>query len=393
MSCRICQSTCTSVYNFGKRALANDFFYEKDSARKAPLELVMCDKCKTLQLKEMVPPTSIFSDDYKYKSYANQPLMEHFRDLANYIKQEYDVGIGSNNLLDIGSNDGSFLSFFHKSYATGVDPTSEFNPELTQYKKFFNREFAESYLYDYNFPKVITALNVMAHVPDIHEFVVNIRSIMSPETILIIEVQNCNQLFYGYFDQIYHEHYFYFNEKTLTNLLNQHDIQVIKYVNFHQLNGGTLRVECKIGKQTIPLPSDYYGLFDRIDPLDLTASIDKGIENIQNLFRDVSTITDGRPLIGVGAPAKAALMCSQVEELQGMQYCLDTTIEKDNKYIPGTNIKIKYDDGNWKSDIPSNIFIFSWNYFEAIMKKHNSFNGHTVICPHPAEIIMCYHTN
>lgn len=390
MSCRICQSSCTSIYDFGTRALANDFFYEKDKVRKAPLELVICDKCKTIQLKEMVSPASIFSDDYKYKSYANQPLMDHFRELADYVKQEYNIGINNNNLLDIGSNDGSFISFFHKSYATGVDPTAEFNPDLNQYKKFFNREFAENYLFDYNFPKVITALNVMAHAPDIHEFVVNIRSVMSPETILIIEVQNSQQLLYGYFDQIYHEHYFYFDEKTLTHLLNQHDIQVVKYTNFETLNGGTLRVECKIGKQVTQIPHNVVGFTEQTTPLDITAAIENGINNIRNLFQDTSIITNGRPLIGIGAPAKASLMCSQIEELKNMQYCLDTTVEKDNKYIPGTNIRIKFDDGNWIPDTSCNVFIFSWNYFEIIMKKHNNFKGHNVICPHPAEIIMCY---
>ncbi len=385
MACRICQSTCTSVYDFGKQPLANDFFFEKDAARKAPLELVMCDTCKTLQLKNVVPPTSIFSNNYNYKSYASSPLIQHFDELAQYIQQEYGVGPG-NNIIDIGCNDGSFLALFKKDYAVGVDPAAEFDPYLTQYCNYFDREFAEKYLTEYSFPKVITALNVMAHVPEIHSFVNAIRSMMSSDTILIIEVQNSSQLVHGAFDQIYHEHYFYFDEKTLTYLLNHHDIQVIKYTNFPFINGGTLRVECKIGKQTTPLPSTYF--FD-YTPDNMMMFIENGINNIRSIFQDYPILNDNRPLIGVGAPAKAALMCSQVEELKSIQYCLDTTAEKTGKYIPGTNIKIHFDDGTWSTNIPSDIFIFSWNYFSSIMKSHDNFKGHNVICPRPAEVIMC----
>ena len=386
MSCRVCQSTCSTVYNFGKQPLANDFFYEPDSARKAPLELVMCDTCKTLQLKNVVPPTSIFSHDYNYKSYANSPLIQHFDELAQYVQKEYGVG-PENNIIDIGSNDGSFLALFKKDYAVGVDPAAQFDPYLTQYATYFNREFAEKYLTEYGFPKVITALNVFAHVPEIHDFIVAIRSMMSSDTILIIEVQNSDQLIYGAFDQIYHEHYFYFDAKTLTNALNQHDIQVIKYTNFPLINGNTLRVECKTGKQTQPLPSDYFDF--HYTPDQLMMSIETGINNVRNIFNDYPILNDCRPLIGVGAPAKAALMCSQVEELQQMKYCIDTTAEKTGKYIPGTNIKIKFDDGNWSSSTPSDVFIFSWNYFNNIMQTHDNFKGHNVICPRPPEIIMC----
>ncbi len=392
MSCKICNSNCDTIYDFGSQYLANDYKYHPiwTKAIKENLKIVKCTKCNTIQLDKFVDPHILYNQDYCYKTYVNQPFRNHLKQLANYIQKNYNP-TEKNVLLDIGSNDGTFISFFKDKYsAVGVDPSAIYDPNLQQFCRFFNSEFAKEFLSEYKKPSVITALNVLAHVPDIHQFLDSVISLMNKKTVLIIEVQHNKQICQGIFDQIYHEHCYYFDCYTLTSLLNSHGIKVNSYQIFTELNGGTLRVECTLGKQTKSLPLDPY---NKVAVHKIYDNIRYSINSISSIVSHIITSNNLR-LFGYGAPAKAALMINQIPELQDIHYTLDVTNDKFEKYIPGTNVLIKDARTNLYNVMNSGeqcaIFMFSWNYFYHIMKQNNNFQDNYIIVPFPSQnVYLC----
>lgn len=396
MPCKICNSECSTIYDFGKQAIANDFKLSRLEPKipKQNLRLVRCNKCNTIQLADTVDPSLLYNDLYPYKSYANRPLVNHFESLVKHIERDYHP-TPDNVVLDIGSNDGTFISLFKdsKDVAVGVDPASCYDPDLTQWHRFFNKEFAKEFLTQSDKPSVITCLNVFAHVPDIHEFIDAIKILMNKNTVLIIEVQHNKQICQGIFDQIYHEHCFYFDCRTLTNLLNSHGIKVNGYQIFTELNGGTLRVECSLGKQITPIPFDPYS---SATIKQLHNSIKDNINSISNMVESLLIRNNHLELVGYGAPAKAALMVNQVPVLKSMAYTADSTVEKDNTYIPGSDIKVIYDGmtNMFYDDKQRAIFMFSWNYFTYIMHQNNNFIDNYVMVPFPNQsIYLCEVSN
>src|SRR5579872_5536549 len=216
--CGICGGTTfMPILDLGEMPISNAFLKKNELTfpeLSFPLAVQICEMCKSLQLIYIVASELIFKD-YNYVTGASKPLVDHFHKLADEIAELY-IESPQELVIEIGSNDGSFLSRLKgKSRILGIDPArnvaliAEENGVSTEVG-FFDSKLAKKILEKEGLAKVIVANNVMAHIDDIKDIFRGVKTLLSPKGKFIFEVHWVgNLLTDGGFDQIYHEHLYY----------------------------------------------------------------------------------------------------------------------------------------------------------------------------------------
>ena len=384
MNCRLCQCNTSKILDFGNQPLANDFQREivKD---KYPLSIDYCNNCGLLQLTNFVDYNRLFKN-YCYFTSASNPMKSHFMNVAENLKKYYLKSNGY--LLDIGCNDCTFLKLLSDQYkCVGIDPAQNIINETLKYTNnislindFFNQKSCETIMSKHGKASVVTAFNVIAHTPNINETLSSIFEILDDNGILILEVQYAKQIIEKLiYDQIYHEHCYYFTLKSISYLLKKYGF----YIHESEIidpHGGSLHIVA--GKKS-PLRYNSFiesqNLLDSHLYLSLQERINNKISQINQLIH-----SDDNLYYGYGAPAKATILCNTIPELKNrLMYCIDSTEAKHYCFIPGSDIPIYM---NHQGDI-NNVFLFAWNYFDYIYKKENNFKHSNLLVPFPDTIL------
>ena len=400
-NCVLCRSKkLKTVLNFKKTPLANSYVKYVDSKEKYyPLVCVLCLDCKHLQLKYIVKPEILFKD-YMYVSGTSPVLVKHFENYFKKIKKTIKLNKSKDKILDIACNDGTFLNFFKKDkfkHVIGIEPARNLR-YLNKAKKidinttFFNLNNSFYFKKKYKKFKVITANNVFAHVPDLKNFALGVKNILSNDGLFIFEVSYLKDVLKKLtFDTIYHEHMSYHALGPLINFFNSINLEVIDF-DLVEAQGGSIRVYVghrKKGDVTTKIKKQLdnekkLGLFTVRKYFDYFKKIQTQKKKISILIK--KNIQKGKIFIGYGAPAKVTTFC-HVFDLgnKEIQYIIDDNDLKQNKYTPGKNIKIL----NFKKIQNINfdyIIILAWNFADPIIEKlkkeikHRKFK---IIVPFP----------
>jgi SAM-dependent methyltransferase len=220
--CVACDSSeLFEVLNLGNQPLANDYLEVPISHELFPLVLNGCSECFHMQLSVAVDPARLFKN-YAYVSGTSKTLLNYFKWLRDRILENFEK---PGKILDIGSNDGTFLSTFNNSgwQKIGVDPASNLVPlalnnGVVTLPTFFNLD--TSYLLASDFD-VIVAMNVFAHTSEPIEILNGIKRALSPNGTAYIQTSQANILKFSQFDTVYHEHISFFNVKSMKRLLSR----------------------------------------------------------------------------------------------------------------------------------------------------------------------------
>lgn len=361
MICRSCGGETRLVLDLGEQPLANNLVGKDEVSKCYPLNVVFCDTCHLGQLGDTVPPTEMFSK-YLYYSSASPSVVNEAKVLVDKISPK----LNSNSLvIEIASNDGYLLQFYKEKGipVLGIDPSDTADVALSKgiltHKGFFNLSLAKSLENSGTLADVIHANNVLAHVPNINDFVAGLYHILKPDGECIIEVPYFGDLLVGvFFDTVYHEHVYYFSFESLDRLFSRHSL-VITNVEHIEPQGGSLRLTIK--KQGQKCEFKDYGL------LNVCALQDYADYVATKLYGRLSWSKD---TWGYGAAAKATVMMNYA----GIDNSLVTAVVDDapakiGKFIPGTNIEIK-SSKDWLAAQPSRTCIFSWNYASELIKRY-----------------------
>lgn len=389
-SCRYCRSSLTPILDVGRIPLVNYFptIAEAMVIKTYPLQLVACDSCGLLQLDEVIPASQIFST-YHYVTGASEPLIQELSDLAASLIQARHL-THSSRVLDIGSNDGTLLSFFHKKgiQTIGVEPSRELSGILSDrgietLNTFFTSDVAKKIVKKYGQCDVVCATHVLANSIDIGDFMDGIRTVLSPNGVCVIEVADADVMIAtGQFDSIYHEHYSYFTADVLERIAADHHL-AISSITTSSVQGGAIRVELMHASKSHKNHQGFSG-----KKWDINMFSDR-VASYKKQFAQTLAKYKGKKIVGFGAPAKSVTFTSFMGLTENeISYIVDSTVLKQGRFLPGTKIPI-FAQSHITIDPPDVVIIFSWNYKDVIaaLLKQTLKKGTTIITPFPYLVV------
>jgi SAM-dependent methyltransferase len=348
--------------------LANSLLSTPDEAYQTyPLDLIKCSDCTLVQLKETVPPEKMFVD-YNYLTSTSFPMVAHAKKLAEKvmdIRESHNLKI-NHLVVEIGSNDGYLLEQYvpYGIPVLGIDPSVKAanvaaRKRVPTIQDFFSLRMAESMG---RIADVVHANNILAHVPDLNDFVAGVAKILKMNGLFIVEVPDVKALLEkAAFDTIYHEHVYYFSFQSLVLLMARHGltIQEVERISTH---GGSLRLFIKHGNDR---PSRWYEVEDWHQ---FSGSVLYGVRETCRFIE--AALREKKSVAGFGAAAKATIFLNYAH-LTGkdLLYVADDTPCKQGKFIPGTGLQI-VPTVRWLSDNPEETLILCWNFAQEIAHKY-----------------------
>lgn len=366
-SCDSCGSEIDDVFSMGEMPLANGLISASELNQideRFPLVAAQCRHCTLTQLRYIVAPEILYRD-YKFFSGASSPTIEHFEQLANWLKSY----IGAHRVLEIGSNDGTLLQAMESIGldVTGIDPASDqcdhARKKLTRgivLDQFWASDTAED---NHGSFDTVVACNVLGHSPDLKDFLTGVRKVLRPQGRLVIEVQYLRSLISeAAFEMIYHEHVSYFDETSLSHLLVNNGFQVRGW-EIINVQAGTLRMWATPHHNGGVVPSSH------VDWQAFRASVRArkvAFERAVDSFQD-----QGRRVCFYGSPAKATQLANYWKlGADVVQFATDTTLAKQGYWIPGARIPIVHPS---QLQPPDAAIVAAWNFYPQIVAKESAF--------------------
>jgi SAM-dependent methyltransferase len=384
-SCRLCGATLARVFcDLGKSPLANSYLSEEDLGAMEPfypLRARVCDECLLVQLEQFETPEAIFSD-YAYMSSYSTSWLEHSRALAEAVVDRF--GLGPEDLVvELASNDGYLLRYFAERdvRVLGVEPAANV-AAIAQERgiptrvEFFGERGARA-LRAQAAADVVLGLNVLAHVPDLNDFVAGIAVLLAADGVAVLEFPHLLRLIEELqFDTIYHEHFSYFSLLTARRALDRQGLEVFDVEELPS-HGGSLRLFVQHGATGRHERSARVGDLARreeaagLDSVDGHADFGPRVEEekLAILSFLIGLREQGLRVVGYGAPAKGNTMlnfCGIGREL--IDYTVDLNPHKQGRYLPGSEIPIRTPDALMETR-PDVVLILPWNIAGEIVEQ------------------------
>ncbi len=384
--CRFCKTTLQHTFvDLGMSPLSNSYL-KLDQLNKAekfyPLHTYVCEQCLLVQLEEFESPDHIFSD-YAYFSSYSDSWLNHAKKYTELMIDRFSLN-KSSLVIEIASNDGYLLQFFQEKNIPilGIEPAANV-AQVAEFKgiptlvKFFGVQTAQE-LFDLGKSSdLLLGNNVLAHVPDINDFVAGMKIILKPEGVLTMEFPHLWQLInQNQFDTIYHEHFSYLSFTTVEKIFACHGLTLFD-VEELSTHGGSLRI------YGMHEHNQKFTVSDRVRLLkekEHQAGLDKVDTYLQFSNQVMSTKrkllsfliglkNQGKTIVGYGAPAKGNTLlnyCGIRTDL--LDYTCDRSPHKQGLFLPGTHIPI-YPPDKIAETKPDYVLILPWNLKDEICSQ------------------------
>lgn len=347
-----------------------------------PLHARVCGGCWLVQIEEFVAPDEIFSD-YAYFSSYSDSWVEHARRYVDAMTERF--GIGQHSLVvEIASNDGYLLQHFvHDGVPVhGIEPAANVaqvavDKRVPTRVAFFGVETARAFARDHGRPQLLLGNNVLAHVPDINDFVAGMRELLAPEGVITMEFPHLLQLMKNnQYDTIYHEHFSYLSLTTVERIFAAHGLTLFD-VEELPTHGGSLRIYARhredVGR---PVGTRVDALRERERAFGVTdmATYTGFGENVHETKRRLLSFlidakSNGKRIVGYGAPGKGNTLLNYCGiRTDFLDFTVDRSPHKQGRYTPGTRIPI-LDPSAIREARPDYVLILPWNLEEEIRRE------------------------
>lgn len=402
--CRICFSP--RLYKFldlGEMPIPNGFLNKNDLRlveSKFELSCLFCQECGLVQLSKVVNPNLMFKN-YVYIPSGARVMMNNFSNLSYQIYKRLKLNDKS-LVIDIGSNDGSLLTFF-KSYGTkvlGIDPAANLAKlavmrGIPTETKLFNLNSAKNISTKYGKADAIVATNVIAHIDNLHSVLQGVSHLLSENGLFVSEFPYFLDLIKkNEFDTIYHEHLSYFALRPWARLIENYGFE-IESVQRLQIHGGSLRITHKrrSSKKSTHRNHTVKYLISLENKYNIYSvnSLDEFAQNVENLKFDLLRLLrdlkkKGKMIVGYGAAAKGNVLTNYFGIGNNLlDYIVDSTPYKQGLFTPGKHIPV-FSEKKLLEDKPDYALILAWNFADEIVRKEKEFRkkGGKFIIPIPA---------
>jgi SAM-dependent methyltransferase len=399
-ACRSCGAgDLHEVVSLGSTPIANALLDPTDLPEyepSFPLDVAVCTGCSLVQLGHSLPASRIFDDDYPYYSSFSDALCLH---AATHVKQLVTSrSLGPASLVvEVASNDGYLLRHVVDAGARALGIDAAPGPAAAAQQigvptivDFFGVERARAIRDEHGTADVIIANNVMAHVPDLDDFVGGFAVLLAEDGVLTVENPYVRDLIeHVEFDTIYHEHYCYFSCSSVDALMARHGLHLNDVEYFPDLHGGSLRWH--IGRtparteqcERLLEAERAAGMTDLDYYLRFAERVRTCQDELRSLLDDLAD--QGRTVAAYGAAAKGAtLLNSTAIGRERIQFVVDRNVHKHGKLMPGCRVPIRPVEA-LLDERPDDVLLLAWNFADEIVAQQAAYldGGGTFYVPVP----------
>ncbi len=384
--CRSCGASLEHTFvDLGMSPLANSYI-QPDKRNQPevfyPLHVYVCQKCLLVQLEQFSTPSDIFSD-YAYFSSFSDSWLAHAKAYVQMITDRLRLTPNS-KVVEIASNDGYLLKNFvaRNIPVLGIEPAANVAEVARKHGvntkvAFFGKGTASEVRADGWMADLIIGNNVLAHVPDINDFVAGLKVLLAPSGVITMEFPHLLQLMkFNQFDTIYHEHFSYFSFLSVGQIFHNHGMRLFD-VQEIPTHGGSLRIfACHHDDQSKPTAPQAEELKQRekaggFGGLQHYLSFRLQVEATKRKLLSflVEAKERGKVVVGYGAPAKGNTLlnyCGVRTDL--VDYTVDRSPHKQGRFLPGVRIPI-YGPEKVRETRPDYVLILPWNLRTEVMEQ------------------------
>jgi SAM-dependent methyltransferase len=385
-NCRFCGLGLQHVFlDLGVSPMANSYLksYQLNQMEPFyPLRAYVCDQCFLVQLDQFESPDQIFSD-YAYFSSYSEMFLRHAKAYADLVVDRFKLGSES-YVVEIASNDGYLLKNFvaRGIPVMGIEPAKNvaevaLKNGVPTLVKFFGTQTARELAAQTRQPDLIIGNNVLAHVPDLNDFVQGLKILLGPQSVVTMEFPHLMRLMAdNQFDTIYHEHFSYFSLSTVEKVFSRHGLAVfdVEEISTH---GGSLRIyACHREDHSKRSSARLVDLKKREEEhgflhIETYLSFSEGVVETKRSLLSflINAKRTQKSVVAYGAAAKASTLLNYCGvRTDFVDYIVDRSPHKQGHFIPGVHIPI-YDPERIRLTRPDYVLIMPWNLREEIMSQ------------------------
>ncbi|TIH12009.1 methyltransferase domain-containing protein [Marinifilum sp. JC120] len=389
MNCRHCNTPLNHGFaNLYHQPVSNAFLTGEQLNEPEiyyPLHVYVCEKCFLVQVAEHKKSVEIFKDDYVYFSSTSSSWVEHARKYVAMVQKRF--GLDADSLVvEIASNDGYLLQHCVESGVPcmGIEPASNTAciaeaKGIPCLKEFFTSALADKLVKEGKRADLLLGNNVLAHVPDINDFVRGVKILLSTRGVVTMEFPHLMELVANnQFDTIYQEHYSYLSFFTVSQIFEMHGLYIFD-VEQLSTHGGSLRIFAshKDGDEYKETPAVSRMLKSEkqagMQDLGYYENFQHQIEEAKNnlLYFLLEQKKQGKTVAAYGAAAKGNTLlntCGVKSDL--ISFCVDKAASKQGMYMPGSHIPV-YEPVHLRDQKPDVVLILPWNIAGEIKCEHH----------------------
>ena len=384
--CRFCNNSLKStLVDLGSSPFANRYISVEQIHQMEPfypLRVYVCEQCYLVQLPVFQSSEEIFSD-YAYFSSFSDSWLQHAEVYVNDMIDRFEFDIKS-QVIEIASNDGYLLQYFKERGipVLGIEPAKNVAQAAQQagiqtLEKFFGCQTAMDLTREGKHADLLIGNNVLAHVPDLNDFVKGMKMILKPHGIITMEFPHLMRLMAeNQFDTIYHEHFSYFSFTIVNKVFDHHGLRIFD-VDELPTHGGSLRIYARHAEDASRAVSENvadllkHEAAEGFENLEFYLTFSQKVQSTKRSILDfmVRTKNGGKSIVGYGAPAKGNTLLNYCGiGTDFMEYTVDRSPHKQGYFLPGTHIPIHHPD-KIKETRPDYVIILPWNLKDEIMRQ------------------------
>jgi len=386
MKCKVTNKSITPFMSFGKMPIANGFLDEKDFSNEFffNMEVGFNEELSLFQLNDHPKPEKMFNKNYPFFTGSSEYMKRHFKNYAEFVKKYLKT---NSRIIEIGSNDGTFLKNFDNSenYIVGVEPSKNvadlaLKNNIPTINEFFNTNNAKKLKKFIGNTDLICASNVICHVPDLNNLIEAVDLLLNKDGIFVFEEPYLGSMFEKVsYDQIYDEHIFIFSASSISKIFAKFNFFLIDAIP-QITHGGSMRYVLKRFKNSENENLKKILNYENEKNLNKIESCLKFKKNCElsreNILNKIKTFKDkGKTICGYAATSKSTTILNYCNiGTNYIDFICDTTKEKIGKFSPGKHIPIK-DMNYFHKNMSDCIYLFAWNHKEEIFNKEKNFKG------------------
>jgi SAM-dependent methyltransferase len=387
MNCRYCDKLLENVFlDLGAAPPSNAYLTNADldmPESHFPLKLFVCDQCWLVQTEDYARAEELFRPDYAYFSSVSQSWLDHAAQYVEMVCTKFSLDAKS-HVIEIASNDGYLLKNFVATDipCLGIEPTDSTADAAEKLgiqvlREFFNLDIAEHLKSENKQADLIIGNNVFAHVPDINDFSLGLKSLLKPQGVITMEFPHLLRLIEEtQFDTVYHEHFSYLSLFTASQIFEQAGLRIwdVEQLPTH---GGSLRIygchaddsrQPTLALSTLLNEEKQKGLqqLSAYQPFQMQA--DRVKNNLVNYL--IEQKRAGKTVAGYGAAAKGNTLLNYANiKSDLLPYVCDAASSKQGKFLPGSHIPILMPEV-LRERQPDIVLILPWNLADEVIAQH-----------------------
>ena len=388
MRCKITNLVIDPFMSFGMMPLANGFIKKNQFKNEFfyKMEIGFSKSLSLFQLNEHPKPENMFNEKYPFYTGSSEYMIKHFKNYSKWIKKKF-LQSGS-KLIEIGSNDGTFLNNFKNNNVQylGFEPSKNVfqvakKNQIKIINNFFNKnnikkKLVKKFLHNTD---VICASNVICHIPDLKNLIESADQLLTSKGVFVFEEPYLGSMFDKIsYDQIYDEHIYMFSLSSVKKIFDLYDFELVDAYP-QDTHGGSMRYVVSRKKKN-QVSKEVFKLIDyekkkNIDNIESCLKFKKDCESSKKkTYNSLINFKNlGKKLCGYGATSKSTTIMNYCNiDNSILDYICDTTKDKIGKYSPGKHIPI-VSMSHFYNNKPDICYLFAWNHKKEIFKKENSF--------------------